>query len=411
MQLLQGDIQNYAWGSVDSIPTILGTDPTGESQAELWLGAHPLAPSALPEQDTDLGNWLTRHPEQLGSASVAAFGERLPFLLKILAAARPLSLQAHPNRAQAEAGFAAENERGISLTDPTRTYRDDWPKPEMALALTPFSTLSGFRDPQETSRLFAELDLGSDHNLGADLDQVIGPLTQRGGSAGLAEVFLDILSLSEERRSIVDAVVAAALPHTNEDSELGRFCRTAVELDEHYPGDRGILAGLLLNRLDLQPGQAVYLPPGNMHAHLSGTCIEILANSDNVLRGGLTPKHIDVDGLVQVVDFDGGRMPLVETQTDQPGLVHYPTPTPEFQLWRLALGRNTTGQAPTLLPATEGARILLVVDGHLACATDGETVELVKGTSAFIPAGEVVQVLGDGEAYLASAGVSVGVPA
>ena len=400
MQLLQGAIQNYAWGSTDSIPALLGVEPTGEPQAELWLGAHALAPSVLPGADTDLRALVAERPEVLGEKSREAFGDVLPFLLKILSAAEPLSLQTHPNREQAEAGFAAENEAGVPLTAPTRTYKDPWPKPEMALALTDFTTLSGFRPAAETAALFSRLGVSD-----PEIESVIGPLTQRGGTAAIAEVFLDCLSLSEERRPIVDQVVAACLPYKDEDSELGRFARTAVELDAHYPGDRSILAALLLNRLELKPGEAAYLEPGNMHAHLHGTCIEIMANSDNVLRGGLTVKHIDVDGLVQTVDFHGEEKALVEPVSPEPGLTHFPTGAPEFALWRIELGRGAERTEPLLLPATEGARILLVLDGYLACATSDGTLEVVKGQSAFIPAGVVVRVHGDAEAYLAAAGV------
>lgn len=397
---LLGGIQNYAWGSVDSIPAILGVDPTGEPQAELWLGAHHLVPNTVAEDGADFGEWLAAHPDALGQRSREQFGDRLPFLLKILAAGKPLSLQAHPNREQAQAGFAAENEAGVDLTDATRTYKDDWPKPEMAVALTPFSTLSGFRPAFETAALFRALEVGH------DLESVIGPLTERGGSAALEEVFLDIMSLSGERGHLVNLVVAAALKHQDDEGDLGAFARTALELDEHYPGDNGILAALLLNRIELEPGQAVYLAPGNMHAHLQGTCIEILANSDNVLRGGLTSKQIDVDGLVQVVDFVGEPMPLVETHQDAPGIVHYPTPAPEFALWRLQPGRDSGSTAPELLPASDGARIMLVVDGYFACSTADETIEVVKGQSLFIPAGEVVRIQGDGDAFLASSGLS-----
>lgn len=398
MKLLEGAIQNYAWGSVDSIPRLLGVEPTGDPQAELWLGAHRLKPSRLPHDDSDLLALVTEHPEVLGEKSREQFGDVLPFMLKILAAGQPLSLQAHPNRAEAEAGFAKENEEGIDLQASNRTYKDDWPKPEMALALTDFVTLSGFRPASQTAALFERLGIPG-------LDSVIGPLTQRGGSAALAEVFLDALSLSEERRGLVDQVVAACLPYRDEDSEMGRFARTALELDEHYPGDRGILAALLLNRVELKPGEATYLEPGNLHAHMRGTCVEIMANSDNVLRGGLTVKHIDVDGLLQVLTFTGEEKALVTPETPAPGLVHYPTDAPEFALWKIHVGRDTDSSEPTLLPATEGARILFVLDGFLACATADETQELVKGQAAFIPAGEVVRVHGDAEAYLASAGV------
>ncbi|MGA4507941.1 mannose-6-phosphate isomerase, class I [Propionibacteriaceae bacterium G1746] len=402
MMLLEGTVQAYAWGSHDAIPALLGIEPTGEPHAELWLGAHPKSPSTLPEQQADLLRVINAHPELLGTRSVEQFGPTLPFMMKVLSASQPLSLQAHPNRAQAEAGFDAENAAGVSLDDPRRSFKDPWPKPEMAVALTPFSTLSGFRPACQTADLLEKLDAGP------ELNPVIGALKNRVGEAALAEVFLVALSLAEQHQGLVDQVVAAALRHVDDRGELGVFARTAIELDEHFPGDPGILAGLLLNRLDLEPGHAVFMNPGNMHAHLKGTCIEIMASSDNVLRAGLTQKHIDVDGLVQVVEFVGQPTMLVDPVTEAPGLSRYPTPSPEFALWHIELGRGASSNEPLLLPASEGARILLVEDGYLACSGADETVEVVKGRSLFIPAGEVVRVNGDAVAWLAAAGIYAG---
>ncbi|CAI9401084.1 mannose-6-phosphate isomerase, class I [Aestuariimicrobium sp. T2.26MG-19.2B] len=394
MKLITGVVKDYAWGSTDSIPTLLHTEPTGEPQAEYWLGAH-LAGPAVVEGDGTLDSWLADHPEALGASSREHFGDRLPYLLKILAADQPLSLQAHPSREQAEAGFAAENEAGIPLGSHQRTYADDWPKPEMIVALTEMEALCGFRDPRETADLFDRIGPIP------GLEQVIGPLTQRSGDAGLAETFLDVLSLDDGRVHLVNEVVAAAVNHVGDEGEVGQFARTAVELDAFHPSSPGILAALLLNRVQLQPGEAIFLPAGNMHAYLRGTGVEIMANSDNVLRGGLTSKRIDVDALVQVVDFTAGPVEVLRAEPESDGLLRFRTPAPEFALWQL----DTHADHSVMLPALDSARILLVVAGHAAVATVGETIELVQGKAVFVPAGEQVQVDGNCSAFLAAAGV------
>lgn len=400
MRRLSGVVKDYAWGSVDAIPTLLHTEATGAPQAEYWLGAHAAGPSVV-EGNGTLDTLVAEHPEVLGERSRELFGDRLPFLLKVLAAEQPLSLQAHPSRAQAEAGFAAENAAGLPVGSPLRTYSDDWPKPEMIVALTEFDALCGFRDPRETAALFDGLGL-----TGGGLEQVIGPLTQRSGDAGLAEVFLDVLSVDESRSHLVNEVVAAAVNHVGDEGPLGEFARTAIELDEHHPSSPGILAALLMNRIRLEPGQAIVLPAGNMHAYLKGTGVEIMANSDNVLRGGLTKKRIDVDALVQVVDFAAAPVQVLTAQPESPGeashgVSRFATSAPEFSLWQI----DATGGQSVMLPGVESARILLLVAGHAAVATSEESVELVQGKAVFVPAGEQVQINGNCQAFLAGAGV------
>lgn len=395
MKRIAGALQHYAWGSVDAIPTALGAQPTGEPIAEYWLGAHAKAPSTLVDTSTDLVQELGEHPDQLGSRDRERFGDRLPFLVKLLAADQALSLQAHPTRDQAEAGHADEERRQVPLDAPERTFKDSWPKPEMVVAITPFSTLLGFREPHRTAELFDALGLTQ------ALESVIGPLTQRHGPAALAEVFLDVLSLDNDRLDLANQTVAAAVQHQHDEGEVGRFARTAVELDAHFPTDRGILGALMLNRLDLQPGQAAVVPPGMLHAHLLGLCLEVQANSDNVLRGGLTSKHIDVDALVQVLSFEPYDPPVLEGDQVAPGLLAYPTGQPEFSLWKVV----PSADADTIeLPAEDSARVLLVLEGHLEASTGDTTIELVKGESVFIAAGESVRVSGDADAFLAASG-------
>lgn len=389
MRALHGTLQNYEWGSIDSIPGILGLPLTGEPVAEYWLGAHASSPSTLADGHA-LDAELAAHPGELGKVSRSAFGDRLPFLLKILAAAAPLSLQSHPTRQQATEGFARENAEGIALTARERTYKDDWPKPEMVIALTEYHALCGFRDPQRTWELFNQLGLS------AQLASLIAPLERRRGAAGLAEVFLAVLR-DENNHENISAIVEAALPHANDEGELGSFARTALELQKAYPDDPGVIAGLLMNRVLLQPGEAVHLAAGNLHCYLKGTGIEVLANSDNVVRGGLTTKYIDVDELVRVVSFDPAPPALVEPVAIAPGLVEYPSNEPEFRVWHF----DTAPEQPIDLPAVGSARIVLVLDGEVT----GSELTLQRGDAGFLVAGESCQLVGTGSGFIAASGV------
>ncbi|MDR2973181.1 MAG: mannose-6-phosphate isomerase, class I [Propionibacteriaceae bacterium] len=389
MQRLTGQIRDYAWGSVTAIPELLGSDPTGEPQAEYWLGAHPLAPATV--GGVGLDQALHDHPEWIGERTYRAFGDRFPMLLKILAAERPLSLQAHPNREQAEEGFARENKAKIDLLAPQRVYRDDWPKPEMLVALSEFDGLCGFRDPFATVELFTRLGVGQ------AVASVIGPLSQRKGSAALAEVFLDILSL--DHSDYVDEVLKAARTHASDDTDLGLFARTAVELNRYFPGQPSILAALLLNRVHLEPGQGLFLPTRTLHSYLSGVGIEIMASSDNVLRGGLTGKHIDVDELIRVVDFTPHAVAPVATEEDG-AFTRYLAPTPEFALWRGEL----SGQA-IAIPRADSCRILLVIDGEAHLTQADDTVDLEAGEAVLLPYGEDAQASGSATIFVAAPGI------
>ncbi len=392
MQRLQGETQNYAWGSTTSIPRIIGTQVTETPVAEYWLGAHASAPSVLPD-GTSLDRAIDADPTILGATSRAQFGDRLPFLLKLLAAAQPLSLQAHPTRAQAEEGFTRENAAGIPLSDPTRTYKDDWPKPEMVVALTEYHALCGFRDPHHTADLFAALDVGE------VLGDLLVPLTSRGGAAGLAEVFLDALRSGDHPEYLLETV-AAAERHADDPGDVGDFARTALRLASFYPGDPGVLVGLLMNHVVLQPGQGLHLPAGNLHSYLEGTGVEIMANSDNVVRGGLTPKHVDVNELVRVVTFEPGAPDVVLPTPIADGLSEYSAGEPEFALWRIDLA--DAGTSGVDLPHEGAARILLCLDGTL---TGSDGTRLDRGEAALAPAGEHITLTGVGCGFLAACGV------
>ncbi|MDR1264300.1 MAG: mannose-6-phosphate isomerase, class I [Propionibacteriaceae bacterium] len=386
---LVGRVRNYAWGSPTAIPEILGTDPTGEPQAEYWLGAHPLAPATVDGEPLD--QLLAEHPEWVGKRCRKLFGDRFPVLTKLLAADKPLSLQAHPNAEQAKEGFAREEAAGVPLDAPERTYKDDWPKPELLIALNEFDGLCGFRQPRETVELFGRLGLAD------DLGSVIKPLSQRKGSAALAQVFLDILSLDDTE--LVARTVQAARGHLGDPHALGDFARTAVELDAHFPHDPSILAALLLNRVHLEPGEAMYLPPRTLHSYLHGVAVEVMASSDNVLRGGLTRKHIDVDELIRVVEFvpsEAGPAP----RTPDHGFVRYITPTLEFTAWRGDLNHHRLS-----VPATKSCRVALATDGEAELRGPSGSIDLDVGQAALIPYGEEVTAVGSATLFVTSPGV------
>jgi mannose-6-phosphate isomerase len=392
MKRLTGAIQPYAWGSTTAIPEFLSVRPDGTPQAEFWLGAHPAAPSQLDDQL--LTSLITADPAAvIGGAAVERFGPRLPYLLKVLAADQPLSLQAHPSRAGAEAGFAAEDRAGLTLEHPERVFRDDWPKPEMMVALHEVHALCGFREPADTYALFAQLNV-------EDAVRLVAPL-QDGGSLGLREVFDRLLRLTEADHPVVAQVVAAAAEIDAADQTMADFCRTAVELDGFYPGDPGVLAALLLNRLRLAPGEALFLPSGNLHAYVRGFGVEIMANSDNTVRGGLTTKHVAVDTLLNLLDFAPGVPPLVETAFDGTGVLRYLTPAPEFALWRLA----PDGQG-CAVPASGFGRIVLVVEGEVVLESEeGDELALARGQAAFAFPDDDLRLTGRGVAFVAGPGM------
>jgi mannose-6-phosphate isomerase len=393
MDRLTGVIQPYAWGSRTAIPEFLGVPPTGEPQAELWFGAHPLAPSLVDGEPLD--KIIADDPvDVVGEEAVLAFGPRLPYLLKVIAAAQPLSLQAHPSRAEAEAGFESEQAAGIPRDAPNRTYRDGWPKPEVLCALVETEALCGFREPSETYRLFERLGAASALEL-------VQPLVDSNilAEERLATVFERLLRLTPEQRFVIADVVRAA-ESLDRSGDMGPFARTASELNAFYPDDPGVLAALLMNRITLQPGDALYMPAGNLHAYLSGGGVEIMANSDNVIRGGLTRKYINVDALLTILDFTPGFGGLIIPVEDSPGVWRYPTPAPEFELWRI----EARGE-PVDVPAGTAGRILLVADGQLSTTSPNGVLELVRGEAALLQAGEQAVVTGRGTAFVGGPGL------
>ncbi len=391
---IHGTVMHYPWGTTDAIPEILGIPTDGRPHAEYWLGAHALAPSSVANRHLDA--LVAADPTVIGDTCVATFGHQLPFLMKLLSARHALSIQAHPNRTQAEDGYRRENAAGLAIDDPTRSYKDPWPKPEIIIALSEFRMLLGFRDPLETYALFEGLGVAE------LLAPIIGPLAHRHGSAGTEEVFLDVLCIGDDRAELVNQLLAAAVRQAGEPDGVGEFARLIVELDEHFPGSPGILAACMMNLVTLQPGQAAFIPTGTLHAHLCGTGVEVMANSDNVVRGGLTPKHIAVEELVSVVDFGVLTPQILPGQETSPGIWSYPTGSPEFEVWRI----ESSGDRDTALPAHGAVRIALVTQGVAQLSDADGGLEAEHGQAVFVPATNApLTVRGDAEVFMVAPGV------
>ncbi|MEV4154653.1 mannose-6-phosphate isomerase, class I [Nocardia salmonicida] len=381
MQELVGALRSYAWGSRTALAQLCGRPvPSAHPEAELWFGAHPADPAHVQTESgkRSLVEVLTADPAGELGAVADTFGARLPFLLKILAAEEPLSLQAHPSSAQARAGFERENRTGVALDSPLRNYRDDSHKPELVVALERFEALAGFRDPLRTVELLRALDVPG-LNIYAEL------LAAQPDSAGLRTLFTTWITLPPAALSKLLPTVLEGCVHYLSSKGARAFTaevRTALELAEVYPGDAGVLAALLLNRLTLEPGQALFLAAGNLHAYLRGVGVEIMANSDNVLRGGLTPKHVDVPELLRVLDFEPIDLPVIEPAPGDDGGIRYPTPAPEFALCRFDLGAE---DEPVVL-ADVGPGIVLCTAGTLELSENGRTLIVERGSAAWISA-------------------------
>lgn len=389
MKLLESAARNYSWGSRTLIPALLGEPETQSPVAELWFGAHPADPSTVDGERLD--DIIAADPaNQVGTRVAGEYGENLPFLLKILAAAEPLSLQAHPSKAQAEEGFARENAAGIELTAPNRNYKDDNHKPELIVALTEFYAMAGFRPLEQTRRLFTALEC-------PELDHYVSMLADdpEAESDNLRALFTTWITIpGAKRKELIAAVVAAGERLRDQgagEEWMGMVMGTVAKLNEQYPGDIGVLGALLLNHIVLQPGEAVYLNAGELHAYVSGLGVEIMANSDNVLRGGLTPKFVDVPELVKVLTYSAAKDPRVpqvdkSTQSNVHGAQawSYPVPIEEFALDRVEL----TGEESVDVDF-DGPVIVLCTSGAVDVNNErDESVALSAGHAAWIPAGD-----------------------
>lgn len=400
MFALTNVMRDYPWGSATAIADLLGTAPSGGPEAELWMGAHPDSPSTAltPEGPVALDALIAANPDaMLGTQVQAAFGAKLPFLTKLLAADSALSLQVHPTLARARERFADEEASGVAKNAAHRNYKDDNHKPEMLFALTDFEALCGFRPCAEAADLFravADAITATGVPVPELLSRVAMTLNSRMAEPMVIRgAFEALIDGGEEARSLVGlaASALAGLPADGLDSAL----RTVVDLAAQYPGDPGVLISLLLNRVSLVPGQAVYLPAGNIHAYLSGLGLEVMASSDNVLRGGLTGKHVDVPELLATVDFQSTAVPFVPTRTTDFGQHVWEPPFAEFALQRVEIGH---GAEPMPL-VQNGPLLVLAVSGSVLLDSPRGDMILARGESVFVPAAEnpvMVHPHGDG---------------
>lgn len=393
MLRLSGAVKDYAWGSPRAISDFTGIDFGGQRVAELWFGAHNGAQTLAGGRP--LSEVISADPAGILGADVAArFDGALPFLLKVIAPEQPLSLQVHPGKELAEAGFQAEEEAGIPRNSPRRNYRDRNHKPEMIFALTPFEAFAGFRAPR---RAIEVLD-----NLKAPLArEMLEILRAHPGYRGLRAVARKLLApLDEERRVQIEAVITACQDRLDRGTSPSlRVDRQAVALARTYPSDPGAVLSLLLNPVTLRAGEALFIPTGAVHAYVSGLGIEVMSSSDNVLRAGLTPKHIDAGEALRCMDFHGAPPVRIAPEMNGRGTGIYYAPVDDFEL----SVSEITGGEWIPIPGF-GPRILLGVSGDLEIGVGGEVETISTGQAIFVSAAEgTIRVRGNGK--LVQAGV------
>ena len=418
INLLEGTVRHYAWGSPTFIPDMLSLEPDGQPWAELWFGAHPTAPAKVtylkaPASENglySLDKLIASDPIGiLGPTVTSQFG-RLPFLVKVLAASKPLSLQAHPCTEIAKTGFDREQALRIPLNASHRSFRDPHHKPELVCALNQFEVLCGLRDAEKTLMLLETIDTKA-------LDPVRERLRTDSSPEGLRNLIGWLLSLEKHRAAkLVDLVVKACTsqqqtPSQNWQATPTQSCQQQTPsqswdmvstLGKHYPSDAGVIVALLLNHVTLKSGEALFLPAGNLHCYLRGTAVEVMACSDNVLRGGLTSKHIDADALLEVLDLTPSAVKIQQPELID-GVATYHTPVPEFSLLRVELESSqpvTLDGGPAILMCTEG-------NVHVKSTTRMNGVTLKKGQAAWADAYEsAITVKGDAQVFCVHANPS-----
>ncbi len=392
ISILKNIVQEYAWGSRTSIPELLGNpSPSEKPQAEMWMGAHPKASSQIAVNGdwTPLTEIIRKYPEKILGAEVAEkFSNSLPFLFKVLAADRPLSVQAHPNLSQAQKGFERENTQGIPIDDFHRNYRDNNHKPELICALTPFTALNGFRPIPEILELANTL-------CSATLEPELEALHNSPDSIGLKYFFQDIMTMPEHRQK---EVIACAADTASGLAGVEPAWEWIIKLHEEYPEDIGVISPLFLNLVELKPGQAMYLPAGELHSYLKGTGAELMANSDNVIRGGLTPKHIDVEELMNILTFKDRKPEILEPNPTNHYESAYPTNASEFVLSVIHLDNRAFESS-----IKRNVEILLCTAGEAEITEEDNKTSLKKGDSVIVPASvKAYSIKGDATIYKAS---------
>ncbi|WP_152536693.1 mannose-6-phosphate isomerase, class I [Tolumonas lignilytica] len=371
---MQNPIQNYAWGSKDALQNMYGiANPDGKPQAEIWMGAHPNGCSSLIDETSGatlrLDTFIAQNPAAVLGDAQANFGA-LPYLFKVLAAAEPLSIQVHPDKASAEIGFAAENTAGVALSAAHRNFKDPNHKPELVYALTPYRAMNGFREFDEIVSLIRDLKLPA-------LQTEMDAFCEQPNSETLRVLFGASLRLQGDARRDTVASLLSVAKQRQQQTAFAEVLRLA----EFYPEDMGLFAPLLLNVITLQPGDAMFLYARTPHAYLQGIGLEAMASSDNVLRAGLTPKHMDIDALLANVDFvakPAAELPMLPMVLGP--VSDYPIPVTDFSFSLVDLANEP------LESETATALILFCMDGRAVINSGEDTLTLQAGESCFVPA-------------------------
>ncbi|EOB3674788.1 TPA: mannose-6-phosphate isomerase, class I [Vibrio vulnificus] len=378
---LDNPVKNYEWGSKTAIQSLFGIDnPNGEPQAEIWMGVHPNGCSTvfIDGESVLLSKLIQSNQEGiLSKATAEQFGE-LPYLFKVLAAGQALSIQVHPSKEEAEVGFAREEAQGIDRSAAQRNYRDPNHKPELVYALTPYQAMNGFRAFDDILARFTHM-VGAVHM--PTVQALLEDFKDNKTSYGLEAFFTGLLSLqSDDKLQSLAALLEYVKLHQKQDLE-DDLCSLVLELAQSYPSDVGLFAPFMLNVLTLKPGQAMYLDARTPHAYLKGVGLEIMANSDNVLRAGLTPKHIDVDELAKCTLFEEKPVESLLCQPETDGDYHrYPISVPDFNF-------DCFMQADDTVVQLHSAEILFAIDCDTTLShKSGEKITITKGESVFIPA-------------------------
>jgi len=378
ISILRNPIQNYAWGSMTFIPELMGGPvPSEKPQAELWMGVHPKAPSKVlcKGQWMSLPEFIRKDPEGILGESIAKnFSNELPFLFKVLAATKPLSIQAHPTRDQAQSGFARENEVKIPLDAPNRNYRDENHKPEMICALTPFWLLNGFRKIDDLVALTKRIGAPG-------LRDIVRSLRGQHEAEGLKMFLTTLMTMDRDTQThLVSEVMHCIEQNSCTDAALD----WVMKLNQGYPGDMGVLSPIFMNIVHLKPGQGMYTPSGRLHAYLEGAGIELMANSDNVLRGGLTAKNMDIRELLKILDFTHNELDILRPKRREKGEDIYDTPAKEFLLSLISVERDS----PFESSSTRSVEIMICLEGdaQISDLGNGDVLSLTRGTALIVPA-------------------------
>lgn len=352
------------------------------------MGAHPADPAWLVNDGSRISliDSISEDPTAtLGLRVAKEYGGRLPFLLKVLAAEEPLSLQAHPSRAQAAEGFARENRADIPLDAPHRNYKDDNHKPELLVALTPFQALAGFREATRTVEILKHLS-------GPAMKPYCDMLAEQPDSGGLRALFTTWITLPQKPlAALLDDLTGGCVEYlkTDKDGPFRAIAKMLLQLAEYYPGDAGVLTASLLNYVELMPGDGLYVAAGSLHAYLHGMGVEVMANSDNVLRGGMTPKHVDVAELLRVLDFEASEaLPVVVHNASPGGTAEYvyETPAAEFQLSRIELDGTGLHHSVSLGVIDAGPQILVCTRGSVTARCEDVEIDVPQGAALWVPA-------------------------